>query len=99
MRLEPFALERMQSTWENRVAWNLSESGVHPLRVEELATTDSDRMAVLSQDLGYPQTNDSGAAGGNRIPVSRRLRRAHRSYERRFGGEPRRSLAPHRSRR
>src|SRR4051812_21524075 len=57
MRLEPFALERMQSTWENRVAWNLSESGVHPLRVEELATTDSDRMAVLSQDLGYPQTN------------------------------------------
>src|SRR3954452_1877013 len=57
MRLEPFALERMQSTWENRVAWNLSESGVHPLRVEELANTDSDRMAVLSQDLGYPQTN------------------------------------------
>lgn len=57
MRLEPFALERMQSTWENRVAFNLSESGVHPLRVEELANTDSDRMAVLSQDLGYPQTN------------------------------------------
>jgi aspartate/methionine/tyrosine aminotransferase len=57
MRLEPFAMERMQSTWENRVAWNLSESGVHPLRVEELADTDADRQAVLSQDLGYPQTN------------------------------------------
>jgi aspartate/methionine/tyrosine aminotransferase len=57
MRLEPFALERMQSTWENRVAWNLSESGVHPLRVEELANTDADRMAVLAQDLGYSQTN------------------------------------------
>ena len=57
MRLEPFALERMQSTWENRVAWNLSESGVHPLRVEELANTDTDRLAVLSQDLGYSQTN------------------------------------------
>jgi aspartate/methionine/tyrosine aminotransferase len=57
MRLEPFAMERMQSTWENRVAWNLSESGVHPLRVEELADTDADRLAVLSQDLGYTQTN------------------------------------------
>ncbi len=57
MRLEPFALERMQSRWENRVAWNLSESGVHPLRVEELADTDADRAAVLAQDLGYPQTN------------------------------------------
>ena len=37
MKLEPFAMERLQSTWENRVAWNLSESGVHPLRFEELA--------------------------------------------------------------
>ncbi len=59
MRLEPFALERMQSTWEHRVAWNLSESGVHPLRVEELADTDADRAAVLAQDLGYTQTNGS----------------------------------------
>lgn len=57
MKLEPFALERMQSLWENRVAWNLSESGVHPLRVEELADTAADRAAVLSQELGYPQTN------------------------------------------
>src|SRR4051812_43822910 len=57
MRFEPFALERMQSTWENRVAWNLSESGVHPLRVEELADTTADRSALLAQDLGYTQTN------------------------------------------
>ena len=34
MKLETFAMERLQSTWENRVAWNVSESGVHPLRVE-----------------------------------------------------------------
>jgi hypothetical protein len=32
MKLETFAMERLQSTWENRVAWNVSESGVHPLR-------------------------------------------------------------------
>src|SRR5512145_1585655 len=32
----PFELERWQSTWENRVRFNLSESGVHPLSVGEL---------------------------------------------------------------
>jgi aspartate/methionine/tyrosine aminotransferase len=57
MKLEPFALERWQSIWENKVAWNLSESGVHPLRVEEIALTDADRHAVLTQELGYTQTN------------------------------------------
>lgn len=31
-----FELERWQSTWENRVAYNLSESGVHPLSIAEL---------------------------------------------------------------
>src|SRR5437763_958518 len=59
MRFEPFAMERMQSTWENRVAWNLSESGVHPLRVEELADTTADRSAVLAQELAYTRTNGS----------------------------------------
>jgi aspartate/methionine/tyrosine aminotransferase len=57
MNLEPFALERWQSIWENKVAWNLSESGVHPLRVEEVAITDAERQAVLAQELGYTQTN------------------------------------------
>jgi aspartate/methionine/tyrosine aminotransferase len=57
MRLEPFAMERLQSTWENRVAWNLSESGVHPLRLEDLADTQDDRLALFGQTLGYTQTN------------------------------------------
>lgn len=57
MKLEPFALERLQSTWENRVAWNLAESGVHPLRLEELAVADEDRAALFGQELGYTQTN------------------------------------------
>ena len=57
MKLEPFAIERLQSIWEHRVAWNLAESGVHPLRVEELADTDADRLAVLRQPLVYTQTN------------------------------------------
>src|SRR4029077_8086559 len=57
MKLETFALERFQSVWENRVAWNISESGVHPLRVSELADTPALRDALLDHELGYPQTN------------------------------------------
>ncbi|TLY47109.1 MAG: aspartate aminotransferase, partial [Gemmatimonadetes bacterium] len=36
MRFVSFELERWQSTWENRVRYNLSESGVHPLSIQEL---------------------------------------------------------------
>ena len=57
MRLETFALERFQSIWENRVAWNVSESGVHPLRVAELVDSPALHDALLEQELGYPQTN------------------------------------------
>lgn len=57
MNLNPFALERWQSIWENRVRWNLSESGVHPLRLEELLETAADRSALFAQELGYTQTN------------------------------------------
>ena len=57
MRLEPFAMERLQSVWEHRVAWNLSESGVEPLRLEELADTDAARAGLFSQELSYTQTN------------------------------------------
>src|SRR5687768_11535488 len=57
MKLETFALERFQSMWENRVAWNVAESGVHPLRVSELVNTSAHHDALLEQELGYPQTN------------------------------------------
>ena len=57
MRLEPFAMERLQSIWEHKVAWNLAESGVHPLRVEELVERPEDQAALLRQDLVYTQTN------------------------------------------
>ena len=57
MRLETFSLERFQSIWENRVAWNVSESGVQPLRVSELVNTTVLHDALLEQELGYPQTN------------------------------------------
>ena len=57
MKLETFAMERLQSMWENRVAWNVSESGVHPLRVDELVDDPASIAALLTQELGYPQTN------------------------------------------
>ena len=36
MRIDPFALERFQSLYENTVEYNLTETGVHPLTIEEL---------------------------------------------------------------
>jgi aspartate/methionine/tyrosine aminotransferase len=59
MKFEAFTLERFQSIWENRVAWTVAESGVHPLRVEEIAETDEDRASVLGLHMHYPQTNGS----------------------------------------
>lgn len=57
MRLDTFALERFQSVWENRVRWNLSESGVHPLELAELIDAPDAVQHLLEQRLGYPQTN------------------------------------------
>src|SRR5438552_1709451 len=57
MRLEPFAMERMQSTYENHVTWNLSESGVHPLSLGELVDDDAARAALLAEGLRYTQSN------------------------------------------
>ncbi|MGH9523090.1 MAG: aminotransferase class I/II-fold pyridoxal phosphate-dependent enzyme [Terriglobales bacterium] len=59
MKIAPFTLERWQSVWENQVGINLSESGVHPLTVEELVTDKDELARVLRQPLGYPQTNGS----------------------------------------
>src|SRR5215831_19039151 len=58
MRLEPFAMERMQSTWENVVSYNLSESGVHPVSLEELLADQPGFVErLLKQELGYSQSN------------------------------------------
>jgi aspartate/methionine/tyrosine aminotransferase len=60
MKIEPFAMERMQSEWENRVAHNLSESGVHPMTLGELL--GAEEMASLRDErLLYVQSNGSEA--------------------------------------
>ena len=53
-------MERMQSTWENLVDFNLSESGVHPLTPRELLAHD-DPAIVLDQPLVYTQSNGTTA--------------------------------------
>lgn len=60
MHIEPFAMERFQSLWENVVDYNLSESGVHPLKLEELLE-DTDLNDFQQIPIGYNQTNGTAA--------------------------------------
>ncbi|HTR20251.1 MAG TPA: aminotransferase class I/II-fold pyridoxal phosphate-dependent enzyme [Gemmatimonadales bacterium] len=58
MTFVTFELERWQSTWENRVRFNLSESGVHPLSVKELLELAGAPLdPLLDVRLGYSQSN------------------------------------------
>ena len=57
MKLEQFAMERMQSTYENLVEFNLSESGVHPLTPRELIEDTAGLDGLLDQPLVYSQSN------------------------------------------
>ena len=57
MPIELFPMERMQSTWENLVDYDMSESGVRPLTLRELVGMGFDLDAFLDQPLGYSQSN------------------------------------------
>jgi aspartate/methionine/tyrosine aminotransferase len=61
VKLEPFELERLQSTFEHHVDFNLSESGVQPLTLGELVEDPAARAALLSESLCYTQTNGTVA--------------------------------------
>ncbi len=50
MRFPAFDMERMQSTWEHRIRYDLSESGVEPLTLGEIAP---DLSALARAGLGY----------------------------------------------
>ncbi len=56
MPVEPFAMERFQSIWENLVEYNLSESGIHPLKLSDL-TDETGIENFLKIPIGYSQTN------------------------------------------
>src|SRR5919204_5586280 len=57
MDLEVFAMERMQSTYENQVDFNLSESGVQPVRLGDLVDDTESREQLLAEALRYTQSN------------------------------------------
>ncbi len=62
MKINPFRMERWQSTWENRVQFNLSESGVHPMTPRELLDMAGvEPHDLLEQRLVYNQSNGTDA--------------------------------------
>jgi hypothetical protein len=60
MPIDLFEMERMQSLYWHRVEHDLSESGVAPLRIEELIEgTGLDPDSLLALPLGYPLSEGS----------------------------------------
>jgi len=57
MKIQTFEMERMQSTWENIVEYDMSESGVRPLSLRELVEMGFDLDRFLDVPLGYSQSN------------------------------------------
>ena len=60
MQFEVFELERNQSLFENEVDYNLSESGVHPLKLSEILTNEEQKQ-ILNTELFYGYTNGTPA--------------------------------------
>jgi aspartate/methionine/tyrosine aminotransferase len=56
-QFQPFDMERMMSKWENVVEYNLSESGVHPVKLIELVDDPVLVEELLATELNYPQVN------------------------------------------
>ena len=57
MSFHPFVMERWQSTWENRVKYNISESGVDPMTSAELLAMAPGAPSPLDRPLAYQQSN------------------------------------------
>jgi aspartate/methionine/tyrosine aminotransferase len=59
VRIETFRMERMQCLYEHEVEYNLSESGVQPMTLEELMGGHEPLRGLLSTPIGYPRSNGS----------------------------------------
>lgn len=57
MKVELFEMERMQSMYERVVDYELSESGVHALKLKELLESDDAAEEFLRLPLGYPHAD------------------------------------------
>jgi aspartate/methionine/tyrosine aminotransferase len=60
VRIDTFEMERMQCLYEHHVEYNLSESGVWPMRVDEVLE-GHDTAAFLGHQLFYPESDGSEA--------------------------------------
>lgn len=55
---QPFVMEHQMGKWEVQVDYNLSESGVHPVKLRDLLGNDPERIThLLDTELNYPQVN------------------------------------------
>ena len=85
MPIELFEMERMQSTWENLVDYDMSESGVRPLTLRELVGMGFDLDAFLDSRWdtasrtepsscanGSPRSTPAQMPTGSRSPTARR---------------------------
>ena len=58
MKFTPFDLEYSQSVWEQAVDFNLTESGVHPVSLQELIGDDPSLIdRLLKLEINYPHVN------------------------------------------
>ncbi|HET7550524.1 MAG TPA: aminotransferase class I/II-fold pyridoxal phosphate-dependent enzyme [Gemmatimonadaceae bacterium] len=57
MSMELFRMERMQSTWENIVDYDMSESGIRAVTLREMTKLGFDLEEMLDTPLGYSQSN------------------------------------------
>ena len=55
MHIDKFEMERMQVLYENAVDYNLSESGISPIKLSELLDGQGDPEIFLNQELCYPE--------------------------------------------
>jgi aspartate/methionine/tyrosine aminotransferase len=65
LRIELFRMERTQCLYEHAVEFNLSESGVLPLSVEEVLAEKGAATSFLSLDLKYPESEGSSGLREN----------------------------------
>ena len=61
MNFIPFQLEQWQSEYEQEVAFNLADSGVQPVTLQELVDDSTVRQRLLNLPIHYPPVNGTPA--------------------------------------
>ena len=87
MKIEKFEMERMQSTWENLVEMDLSESGIRPVSLRELGVLKLIAAGLTNREIAEalvvsPETvkKHTGAIY-SKLGVSNRTEAANKARE------------------